>query len=104
MAREWGLEAKSGRNGRTLEGMLIEVYGCMPLSDRVINLYANRDAKRVTSDFYTGDHNLEGMLIEVYGCMPLNDNRVINLYASRDRKREQKALYFSEQLVDSKAV
>jgi hypothetical protein len=34
----------------------------------------------------------------------LNDNRVINLYASRDRKREQKALYFSEQLVDSKAV
>ena len=64
MAREWGLEAKSSRNGRTLEGMLIEVYG----------------------------------------CMPLNDNRVINLYASRDRKRDQKALYFSEQLVDSKAV
>ena len=83
--------------------MLIEVYGCMPLNDRVINLYANRDAKRVRSDFSTGDHSMEGMLIEVYGCMPVSD-RVINLYASRDRKRVQKALYLSEQLVDSKAI
>ena len=103
MPREWRSESKSSRNSRTLEGMLIEVYGCMPLSDRVINLYANRDAKRVRSDFSTGDHTMEGMLIEVYGCMPVSD-RVINLYASRDRKRVQKALYLSEQLVDSKAI
>ena len=103
MARAWGSESKSSRNGRTLEGMLIEVYGCMPLNDRVINLYANRDAKRVRSDFSMGDHTMEGMVIEVYGCMPVSD-RVINLYASRDRKRVQKALYLSEQLVDSKAI
>ena len=86
MSREWILENEVNINNKTMEGMLIEVFGCMSLDNSVITLDASRDSKRIESGFYLDGNTMEGMLIEVFGCMSL-DNSVINLDASRDRKR-----------------
>jgi hypothetical protein len=47
MSREWTAENDININNKTMEGMLIEVFGCMSLSDSVITLGATRDKKRV---------------------------------------------------------
>ena len=50
MNREWTLSTGVDIHNTTMEGMLIETYGCMPLNDRVINLEAGRSRRRVRPD------------------------------------------------------
>lgn len=85
MSREW-TETGININNKTMEGMLIEVFGCMSLGNSVINLDASKESKRIESEFYLDGNAMEGMLIEIFGCMSLGDS-VINLDVTRDRKR-----------------
>jgi hypothetical protein len=101
MSREWTVENDININNKTMEGMLIEVFGCMSLGSSVINLDAKKDSKRIESEFYLDGNTMEGMLIEVFGCMSLSDS-VITLDATRDRKRvKHEALRFPAMLEEA---
>ncbi len=104
MSREWTAENDININNKTMEGMLIEVFGCMSLGSSIINLEANKDSKRIESEFYLDGNTMEGMLIEVFGCMSLSDS-VITLGATRDKKRvKHEALQFPVMLEDSSTL
>lgn len=47
MSREWTVENDININNKTMEGMLIEVFGCISLGNSVINLDTSRENKRV---------------------------------------------------------
>ncbi len=80
MAREWVLDA----HRRTMEEMLIEVYGCMPLRSTVVRMQGAAAAKKIESDIYPDA--TEKMLIEAFGCVSLGE-RVLWLEGGRDRKK-----------------
>lgn len=97
MAREWVLDA----HRRTMEEMLIEVYGCMPLRTTVVRLQGAAEAKKIESDIYPDA--TEKMLIETYGCMSLGD-RLLWLDGGRDRKKAKAALPVEPREMGSLAV
>lgn len=104
MGREWTAETEININNKTMEGMLIEIFGCMSLGNSVINLDAGRDSKRIESGFYLDENTMEGMLIEIFGCVSLGDS-VISLDAGRDRKRaKHETLHIPAMLEDSSTL
>ncbi|HBA55030.1 hypothetical protein [Syntrophorhabdus aromaticivorans] len=84
MARELILETVVKPDSRTMEERLIEVFGCLPLNDRVIWLDGGAERKKIESDVYPDI--MEERLIEVFGCSPLSD-RVIRLDGGAERKK-----------------
>ncbi|MBA4418461.1 MAG: hypothetical protein C0392_11230 [Syntrophus sp. (in: bacteria)] len=100
MNRELTLRTGADIDNRTMEGMLIETYGCMSLNRVVSSLHAHRDRKRVEPEFYIDVNTMEGMLVETYGCMSLS-NRIINLEAGRDRRRVRSDAMWSPALLNN---
>ena len=77
MAKKWDIEEKT----------LIEVFGCVSLDNRVIELSGSRGRKVIKSDFYMDGNTMEGALIETFGCISLD--KIINIDASRDKKKAE---------------
>ncbi|OPY74411.1 MAG: hypothetical protein A4E63_00740 [Syntrophorhabdus sp. PtaU1.Bin050] len=86
MARELILETVVKPDSKTMEERLIEVFGCLPLSDRVIRLDRGAEEKKIESDLYPDF--MEERLIEVFGCLPLSD-RVIRLDDSENVEKKR---------------
>jgi hypothetical protein len=77
MAKKWELDEKT----------LIEVFGCVSLNDRIIELSGSKDKKMIKSDFYLDGNAMEGVLIETFGCISLD--KIINIDVNRDKKKAE---------------
>jgi hypothetical protein len=49
MAMKWELEAEAIINDKGMEGMLIEIFGCISLENNVVNFPAYKERKRMTA-------------------------------------------------------
>lgn len=94
MARKWETESAAGIDMRTMEGMLIEIFGCVSFDNRIITLTQGKDKGKIKSDFYLDGKTMDGMLIEIFGCVSLD--KVIQLDASRDRKKAPLPFVYDE--------
>lgn len=77
MAKRWDLEEK----------MLIEIFGCGTVENRVIEAFPGKEKDAIYSAFYHDGNGLEMALIEIFGCVPLD--KVINLDVGRSAKKTQ---------------
>jgi hypothetical protein len=84
MAMEWNLE--SDINNKTMEEVLIEIFGCVSPDKRVAKIHEVSRIKGIKTEFYLAGNAMETMLIEVFGCSSLNGN-AIKLEAGKDIRR-----------------
>ncbi|MCX8110324.1 MAG: hypothetical protein N3D15_03625 [Syntrophorhabdaceae bacterium] len=80
MARVLDIE-KEKIDSKTMEGAIIEIFGCAPLKDTVITLFKGKD--RIKSDFYINGNFYEAGIIEVFGCISLD--KIIKLDVEREK-------------------
>jgi hypothetical protein len=73
-------------NNKTMEEMLIEIFGCISPDKKVVKIYTGRRAKRIKTEFYHAGSAMEMMLIEIFGCKSVNGN-AIKFVCDRERKR-----------------
>ncbi len=80
MARAWEIE-KDKIDNKTMEGAIIEIFGCAPLKDTVITLFKGKD--KIKSDFYINGSFYEAGIIEVFGCISLD--KIIKLDLEKEK-------------------
>jgi len=80
---------------RSMEKTIIEVFGCAPLKESVITLFAGRD--KIGSDFYLNDNKKEIALIEIFGCISFD--KIINF-----EREKEKGLNFYKTYVHDEAL
>lgn len=69
----------------TEEKVLIEVFGCGSVENRVIEAFPGKEKDFIHSAFYHDGNSMEGALIEMFGCISLD--KVINLGVGKDMKK-----------------
>ncbi|MBP8626077.1 MAG: hypothetical protein KBE27_00130 [Syntrophorhabdaceae bacterium] len=80
MAIVWDIE-KDKIDSKTMEGAIIEIFGCAPIKDTVITLFTGKD--KIKSDFYVNGNFYEAGIIEVFGCISLD--KIIKLDLEREK-------------------
>ncbi|MCX7965465.1 MAG: hypothetical protein N2596_02420 [Syntrophorhabdaceae bacterium] len=58
----------------SMEGAIIEVFGCASLHNPVITLFKGKE--KISSDFYLNGNRQEAALIEIFGCVSFD--KVVN--------------------------
>ena len=51
MDRDWALEAEVRLNNKTMEELLIEAFGCVPVNNRVIKVFVSNDRRMMKREF-----------------------------------------------------
>lgn len=80
MARIWDMEREK-IDSKTMEGAIIEIFGCAPLKDTVIKLFDGKD--KIKSDFYINGNFYEAGIIQIFGCISLD--KIIKLDLERQK-------------------
>jgi hypothetical protein len=83
MARKWELETETNIDN-AMEEMLVEVFGCIPLVNRVIKV--RKAVQRMKRDVSLARNAMEETLVEVFGCIPLDDWTTMSDVASEPVK------------------
>jgi hypothetical protein len=97
MAKKWNLETDV--NKKTMEELLMEVFGCITAEKKVAEIHADSRKKRIKTEFYLAGNAMEAMIIEVFGCGSIN-GRAIRIEEGK-AKRETKSKYCSEIYADN---
>ncbi len=84
MAMKWNLE--TDRSNKTMEELLIEVFGCSSTNERADKMHSDRGKKRIKTEFYLAGNAMETMLIEVFGCSSL-EGSAIKIESGKVKKR-----------------
>ncbi|MCX5813824.1 MAG: hypothetical protein NT178_14945 [Proteobacteria bacterium] len=85
MAMKWNLE--SDINNKTMEEVLIEIFGCTSPDKRVAKIHSISRIKGIETEFYLAGNAMETMLIEIFGCSSLVDGNAIKLEIGKDIRR-----------------
>jgi hypothetical protein len=97
MAKKWNLETDV--NNKTMEELLMEVFGCISADKKIAKIYENNKKKRIKTEFYLAGNAMEIMLIEIFGCSSL-DGSAIKIEEGKT-KRKMKSEYCSKNYADN---
>ena len=97
MAVKWNLEADV--TNKTMEEVLIEVFGCNSSDKKTAKINAGSLTKRIKTEFYLAGNSMETMLIEIFGCSSLDGNAV-KFISDKEKKRNNKELFLDGYIDD----